>query len=141
MKVASKEPTLVGWQPIATAPRDGTRILGCYTGSYDAIEITYYDRRWLVDDPQHVWEPEWWMPLPEPPTNPTPGKEPAKLAPSEPVADNNGFRWHFRLGSCRVERRQQGTGYWHCVTGEIMLSMNPAELRAIADVIEGRAKE
>ena len=65
------------WQPISTAPKDGTIILICgfsSTGYYVA------DVKWNADeiefclfDPEtdgHTWptyEPKFWMPLPVPP--------------------------------------------------------------------------
>lgn len=65
------------WQPIETAPRDGTVVLVCGHGS-----AGYYvaDAKWdtdeeawcLFDQPSddHVWPSHGhthWMPLPEPP--------------------------------------------------------------------------
>ncbi len=77
------------WQPIATAPRDGTWVLVTsidgkpYSACYDTAEDTFYD--WLKDDffsggwtdydddggdSPHTrrYDPTHWMPLPEPPT-------------------------------------------------------------------------
>lgn len=73
-----------GWQPIETAPRDGTRVLGrstrvCrYTG-----KLIYTKRRTFWGKTSHVplygwnwgrdvedldlWQPTHWRPLPEPP--------------------------------------------------------------------------
>ncbi len=66
------------WQPIETAPRDGTRILG-YSPSKDA---TVCETWWVEDYLQDEWgvyiggwdddwdlnrKPTHWMPLPEPP--------------------------------------------------------------------------
>ncbi len=67
------------WQPIATAPKDGTRILtwGCLhddsgidMGESPRVELTKFS------DVYHSWvseeigshEPTHWMPLPKPPT-------------------------------------------------------------------------
>jgi hypothetical protein len=60
------------WQPIETAPKDGTRILifgarECYGGDY--ISLAYWDHWWRgdYDEPVYVDEPTHWMPLPPPP--------------------------------------------------------------------------
>jgi hypothetical protein len=67
------------WQPIETAPKDGTQIL-CFdvrTGEIRvAIRKLFFDRsgayEWFRDDkivPGHTWSllPTHWMPLPAPP--------------------------------------------------------------------------
>lgn len=58
-----------GWQPIATAPRDGSRIiLSLYRGRSNVWVV---EDGWNVDD--DTWSddpglnPTHWMPLPEPP--------------------------------------------------------------------------
>jgi hypothetical protein len=57
------------WQPIETAPRDGTELMLCdrdgsvYTGSYEAPY-------WWIDQwmpPMMDRDPPYWMHLPEPP--------------------------------------------------------------------------
>lgn len=53
------------WQPIETAPRDGTEILGYGRGYF---WIVHWDRQhWSDYDPITPPEPTHWMSLPEPP--------------------------------------------------------------------------
>lgn len=65
------------WQPIETAPKDGTAIIGAWDSKIfenrwfihpvifeNGIWIHYWDQ-----DEDHVLYPTHWMPLPEPPTN------------------------------------------------------------------------
>ena len=58
-----------GWQPIESAPRDGTRVLA-WT-AYETVEIVSALGRgdswdWFTDDGLHV-EVTHWQPLPAPP--------------------------------------------------------------------------
>ena len=62
------------WQPIETAPKDGTWIVicdgrhaGCFLAAYwDGDEEAPY--KWFtVDGSYHADFPTHWMPLPEPP--------------------------------------------------------------------------
>lgn len=68
------------WQPIETAPKDGSRILGwakSKNGSDDLRLVIFWDQtspegaRWIVAF-NAFWhfEPTHWMPLPEPPEVP-----------------------------------------------------------------------
>lgn len=68
-----------GWQDIATAPRDGTRILGINDRGQFVIEFDAdwgSDGWWMVSDgkfderPLRGSEPTHWMPLPTPPQVP-----------------------------------------------------------------------
>lgn len=60
------------WQPIETAPKDGTLILAAWDKS-QAVSIVSYAKEptggffWLTDDDCFVSTPTHWMPLPEPP--------------------------------------------------------------------------
>ena len=64
------------WQPISTAPKDGTHIIAFRTSKPDHIESMYwaeYDEgggawHWSYDgDSPTQNQPTHWMPLPEPP--------------------------------------------------------------------------
>jgi hypothetical protein len=56
-----------GWQPIATAPKDGLLVL--LTGENHVVLSGFYgDGRWQQDGTGHtVYGPQFWMPLPAPP--------------------------------------------------------------------------
>ena len=74
---------MMDWQPIATAPKDGTRILATVSNAHEpGVDIVFWSGdRWLVGDPDSWWDrkdhgiTEWhdslthWMPLPEPPAS------------------------------------------------------------------------
>ena len=79
-----------GWQPIATAPKDNTRILVCggtfSTGDHEAMESTGVGiARWRngcgwLDDSEYdgneIWrEPTLWMPLPAKPDSSSKGAQ------------------------------------------------------------------
>jgi hypothetical protein len=64
------------WQPIETAPRDATRILGWSIDDVRAVwwwESHWLDGRdrggWMTDDSEYYerTEPTHWHPLPDPP--------------------------------------------------------------------------
>lgn len=67
----------VGWQPIATAPRDGPVLVWDYHGMVAAI-YNPLDGKWWLDLPYRFeagipkleLEPTHWMPLPAPPEGP-----------------------------------------------------------------------
>lgn len=75
---------MMEWQPIETAPKDGTPILVCRVG-YQAQQVAavYWDwtfsRRYpwqfltIADGHAKGW-PTHWMPLPPPPTQGTPDR-------------------------------------------------------------------
>jgi len=59
--------TVHGWQPIQTAPKDGSPFLGC---DPDYIFVTIWDRGnrvHLTDTGRGFCYPTHWMPLPAPP--------------------------------------------------------------------------
>jgi hypothetical protein len=59
-----------GWQPIETAPKDGTPILGFmpkyFRGKGGQSVILWLDMEWS-DMGAHGCDPSHWMPLPRPP--------------------------------------------------------------------------
>lgn len=53
------------WQPIDTAPRDGTEIV-VYTADLDAMGVAWWEHgQWTVGE--SGWEPTHWIPVPPPP--------------------------------------------------------------------------
>ncbi|HEU4635425.1 MAG TPA: DUF551 domain-containing protein [Edaphobacter sp.] len=78
------------WQPIETAPKDGTRVLVCY-GSKPRVIVAYWQSEpslweredvpcWAVFEPEDPfysvylldeYEPTHWQPLPKPPLSPS----------------------------------------------------------------------
>lgn len=78
-----------GWQPIETAPKDGTSIILCRGADADGLPIEplglfcqcaawWGDEggRWVVyadqiQDPDLFFAPTHWMPIPDPPTENT----------------------------------------------------------------------
>lgn len=70
--IAGLEP--VAWQPIKTAPRDGTPIL-CFTPDYQSefsdqsgIDVLWFDGgAWLYNAVPVTFQPTHWMPLPASP--------------------------------------------------------------------------
>ena len=78
--MATTDSSTTGWQPIATAPRDGTRLLlavfreGDYVnigvGAWEFIETSEWDGIKVYDWAEYAGsteEPSHWMPLPAPP--------------------------------------------------------------------------
>ena len=74
----SHEPNEVNnmqWQPIETAPKDGTRILLCsnggavWMGHWVCRSGAYLINGWTRYNQVDIgWEPSNWMPLPAPPS-------------------------------------------------------------------------
>jgi hypothetical protein len=67
----------MGWQPIETAPKDGTRFLAFGGILEGVVECRYsQDGKCWVTDPYVIYEddrpsrqPTHWTPLPDPPAN------------------------------------------------------------------------
>lgn len=58
------------WQPIETAPKDGTMVLACWAGSGIHPIVSRWlknSERWTHPFNKPVNPPTHWMPLPEPP--------------------------------------------------------------------------
>jgi len=58
------------WRPIATAPKDGTPILGWWAGECMIVDWCIFVERWSSShDGEDMFSPEptHWMPLPEGP--------------------------------------------------------------------------
>ena len=69
------------WQPIETAPKDGTEIVGLRLRTKQARVCSWRDTRnyyhpvfgrcntdtWWMDDTGEIFDPTHWQPLPEPP--------------------------------------------------------------------------
>lgn len=77
----SSLPCVDAWQPIETAPTDGSLILLCWPNWEQGVRIS----RWLKNAQRWTWdgshdyrvtvgEPVYWQPLPKPPLS-TPSKE------------------------------------------------------------------
>ena len=65
------------WQPIETAPKDGTHILVCgpHNNGSQYMDVCGWPKNWTSKWPvaymaYAAGEPTHWMPLPTPPTNP-----------------------------------------------------------------------
>lgn len=56
------------WQPIETAPKDGTEVLTFRQAKLMAVAIWFEEiGRWCVTDGCDIVDVTHWMPLPEPP--------------------------------------------------------------------------
>jgi hypothetical protein len=57
-----------GWRPIATAPRDGRRVLGWCAGWPGPTPIHFEWGDWAFDNTMPADTATHWMPLPTPPS-------------------------------------------------------------------------
>lgn len=63
-------PDQMFWRPIETAPQDGTRVLCCFCKG-ETPEVLYFsDGMWYSElEREHgssfIFQPTYWMPLPE----------------------------------------------------------------------------
>jgi hypothetical protein len=68
------------WQPIETAPKDGTPVLGFLPqayqgkGGYEVVLFDPSDGKWWIGCAFWV-QPSHWMPLPTPPIDPKKNRE------------------------------------------------------------------
>ncbi len=68
----------MNWQPIETAPKDGTEILAARQPRQfdwwimDVVSYAWEDENghWWQHDGNRAWQPTHWMPLPSPPEAP-----------------------------------------------------------------------
>jgi hypothetical protein len=56
------------WQPIETAPKDGTHVLAWWREEGDPPEVVRWSAGWVDDYGTRYIEPTHWQPLPSPPT-------------------------------------------------------------------------
>jgi len=55
-----------GWQPIASAPRDGSSFLAFIDGEH--VEMVHHSvQSWVITNHGMKVEPTHWLPLPPPP--------------------------------------------------------------------------
>ena len=57
------------------------------------------------------------------------------------ISDARGETWEYRCVASVLERRRISSAVWSDVTGGDFLHMTPAELRHVADVLDGRQRE
>ena len=56
---------LTQWQPIDTAPKDGTLVLIC---EYGCVYVAIFNKEGFCYNDEHIgFNPTHWMPLPKPP--------------------------------------------------------------------------
>jgi hypothetical protein len=104
-------PATPGWQPIATAPKDGTRIaVAAYDGEVWQFRTDYWRDYWRGQGQGFGWigvEPTHWMSLPEPPMPlpPAPASEHKSSALGQPaVRVGDGLATDWRHKSATEDR-------------------------------------
>ena len=63
------------WFDIATAPKDGTRVLMFDSEAFKIVTIGLWEGAWIDEDVSHgthTWQPTHWQPLPTPPVTEKP---------------------------------------------------------------------
>ena len=79
------------WQPIDTAPKDGTHILAYQPGPFDCCTVIHwYGGAWSVVVVSYYdveWAPTHWMPLPPPPVV---AALPSIQTPAPSISDADG---------------------------------------------------
>ena len=58
---------MMEWQPIKTAPKDGTDILAWDGNDQWVLFYSQHGSGWTTGNPKVRHEPLYWMPLPAPP--------------------------------------------------------------------------
>jgi hypothetical protein len=78
------------WQPIETAPLDGT-VVDVWNDGERVIDAWFHDGRWLTSDVEWTseLEPTYWMPIPPPPSGEVDNKDRERLR----VIGNLGALW------------------------------------------------
>jgi hypothetical protein len=71
----------VAWQPIATAPKDGTQIIGWWSKSQVFEIVDWCEGRWTNLDNDEISQPTHWMPVPTPPVSRPEHRAPTSSAP------------------------------------------------------------
>jgi hypothetical protein len=100
-----KPPASPGWQPIATAPKDGTRIaVAAYDGEVWQFRTDYWRDYWQGHGQGFGWivEPTHWMSLPEPPVPLPPASEVIVDGRTCLFFRGPGGRWYIKDGANQI---------------------------------------
>ena len=92
------KPVVKGWQPIKTAPKDGTAIIA-RTSQEEVFACNWFESEgsWLVYGTDEV-RPREWMPMPDASALPTP-------ADREPVAWESPEEWEIEQRAFQAKMR------------------------------------